>query len=58
MGNNAEVKVLRMGTICLKSNNGSKLVLNNVMHAPDVHLNLIFVGNHDDEGYVNTLGTG
>ncbi|KAF3650280.1 Eukaryotic translation initiation factor 3 subunit A [Capsicum annuum] len=56
MGNNNEVKVLFIGTICLESNNGSKLVLNNVKHAPDVRLNLISVGSLDDEGYVNTLG--
>ena len=58
MGNNDEVKVLDIGTIFLKSNNGSKLVLNNVKHAPDVRLNLIFVGSLDDEGYVNILGAG
>ena len=42
----------------MESNNGSKLVLNNVKHAPDVRLNLIFVGYLDDEGYVNRLGVG
>ena len=56
MGNNYEVKVLGTSTVCLESNNSSKLVLNNVKHAPDVRLNLIFVGSLDDEGYVNTLG--
>ena len=58
MGNNDEVKVLGIGTICLESNNGFKLVLNNVKHAPDVRLNLISVGSLDNEGYVNTLGAG
>ncbi|KAM3232525.1 hypothetical protein P3L10_017884 [Capsicum annuum] len=58
MGNNDEVKVLGIGMICLKSNSGSKLVLNNIKHAPDVCLNLISVGSLDDEGYVNTLGAG
>ncbi|KAM3266294.1 hypothetical protein P3L10_003288 [Capsicum annuum] len=53
--NNDEVKVLGIGTSCLESNNDSKLVLNNVKHAPDVRLNLISLGNLDDEGYVNTL---
>ena len=54
--NNHEVEVIGIGTVCLESNYGSKLVLNNVKHAPDVRLNLIFVGYLDDEGYVNTLG--
>ncbi|KAF3670456.1 putative acetylajmalan esterase-like [Capsicum annuum] len=58
MANNDKVKVLGISTIFLESNNGSKLVLNNVKHASDVRLNLIFVGNLDDEGYVNTLGAG
>ena len=58
MGNNHEVEVIGIGTVCLESNNGSKLVLNNVKHAPDVRLNLISVGYLDDEGYVNTLGVG
>ena len=58
MGNNHEVEVIGIGTVCLESNNGSKLVLNNVKHAPDVRLNLISVGYLDDEGYVNTLGAG
>lgn len=30
MSNNDEVEVLGFGTICLKSRNGSRLVLNNV----------------------------
>ena len=58
MGNNHEVEVIGIGTVCLESNNGSKLVLNNVKHAPDVRLNLISVGYLDDDGYVNTLGVG
>lgn len=56
MGNDNEVEVLGIGTVCLESSNGSRLVLNNVKHAPDVRLNLITVGYLDDEGYVNTLG--
>ncbi|KAH0717971.1 hypothetical protein KY285_014002 [Solanum tuberosum] len=58
MGKNYEVAVLSIRTVCLESNNGSKLVLNNVKHAPDVRLNLIYVRYLDDEGYVNTLGAG
>lgn len=58
VGNNDKVKVLGIGTIFLEINNGSKLVHNNVRQALDIHLNLIFEGNLDDEGYVNTLGAG
>ena len=58
MGNNHEVEVYGIGIVCLETNNGSKLVLNNVKHAPNVLLNLIFVGYLGDEGYVNTLGVG
>uniref|UniRef100_M0ZNZ1 Hypothetical retrotransposon n=1 Tax=Solanum tuberosum TaxID=4113 RepID=M0ZNZ1_SOLTU len=58
MGNNHEVAVLGIETVCLESNNGSKLVLNNVKHTSDVRLNLISVGYLVDEGYVNTLGAG
>ena len=58
VGNNHEVEVYGIGIVCLKTNNGSKLVLNNVKHAPNVLLNLIFVGYLDYEGYVNTLGVG
>lgn len=57
MGNNHEVVILGIETICLETNNGYKLVLNYVRHAPDVCLNLIYVG-YDDEGYVNILGAG
>ena len=50
MGNNHEVEVISIWKVCLECNNGSKLVLNNVKHAPDVRLNLISVGYLDDEG--------
>ena len=33
MSTNHEVEVIGIGTVCLESNNGSKLVLNNVKHA-------------------------
>lgn len=54
MGNEIVSKVDGIGTINLKTSIGSKLVLNNVKHAPDVHLNLISVGVLDDEGYAST----
>lgn len=58
MGNASEVKVFGVGTVCLKTNNGSTLVLKDVKHAPDFPFNLISAGRLDDEGYHNTLFNG
>ena len=58
MGNSGEVKVFGVVTICLKINTGSTLVLNNINHAPDILLNLIFVGQLDDDVYHNDLCNG
>ena len=58
MGNVGEVKVFGVGTVCLKTNSGSKLVLQNVKHDPDIPLNLISVGQLDDDGYHNDLCNG
>ena len=38
MGNETISRVVGIGRICLKTSVGTKLVLNNVKHAPDVHL--------------------
>ena len=53
MDNAGEVKVFGVGTVCLKTNTSSTLVLQNVKHAPDIPLNMIFVGQLDDDGYHN-----
>ena len=45
-----------IGTICLEISVETKLVLNNVKHAPKVHLHLISIGVLDDEGFVSTNG--
>ncbi|PHT50737.1 hypothetical protein CQW23_10484 [Capsicum baccatum] len=58
IGNETVFKVVGISTICLKTSTGSKLVLNNVKHAPDVHLHLISIGVLDDERYVSTNGGG
>nr|XP_009780580.1 PREDICTED: uncharacterized protein LOC104229622 [Nicotiana sylvestris] len=55
MGNASEVKVFGVDTVCLKTNNGSMLVLQDVKHAPDFPFNLISAGRLDDEGYHNAL---
>ena len=55
MGNAGEVKVFGVGTVCLKTNIGSTLVLQNVKHTPDIPINLISVGQLNDDGYHNDL---
>ena len=58
MGNAGEVKVFGVGTVCLKTNTDSMLVLQNIKYAPDIPLNLISVGQLDDDGYHNDLCNG
>ena len=58
MGSETVSRVIGIATICLKTSVRTKLVLNNVKHAPDVRLHLIFVGVLNDEGYVSTNGVG
>nr|XP_016495915.1 PREDICTED: uncharacterized protein LOC107814925 [Nicotiana tabacum] len=58
MGNASEVKVFGVGTVCLKTNNSSMLVLQDVKHAPDFPFNLISAGRLNDEGYHNALFNG
>lgn len=38
MGNNDEVEVFGIGTVSLEYNNCSRLILNNVRHAPNTYL--------------------
>ncbi|KAK8540125.1 hypothetical protein V6N12_046417 [Hibiscus sabdariffa] len=40
-----------MGDVSLVSNNGIKVILKDVRHAPDIRLNLISAGRLDDEGF-------
>lgn len=48
MGNDTVSRVVSIGTICLETSVGTKLVVNNVKHAYDVLLHLIFVVVFDD----------
>jgi len=56
MGNNDTSKVVGIGTVCLKTNNETKLILKNVRHAPDIQLHLISASILNDDGYFNTFG--
>ncbi|KAA0032307.1 Retrovirus-related Pol polyprotein from transposon TNT 1-94 [Cucumis melo var. makuwa] len=39
----------------LKNRNGSRMILKNVKHIPDIHMNLISTSKLDDEGFYNTF---
>lgn len=58
MGNDGKVKVFGFGAVCLKTNIGTMLVLQNVKHAPYIPLNLISVGQLNDDDYHNDLFNG
>ena len=58
MGNEDSSKVAGKGDVCLETENGTRLVLKDVRHIPDMRLNLISVGKLDDEGYYNTFYNG
>ena len=53
MGNSGASKIVGIGDICLESSIGNKLVLKDIMHVPDIRLNLISTGRLDDEGFTN-----
>ena len=44
-----------IGDICLETSFGNKLVLKDVRHFPNIHLNLISTGRLDDEGFKNSF---
>ena len=58
MGNENVSRVVGICITFLETSVGTKLVLNNVKHAPDVCLHLIPVGVFDDKVYVSTNGAG
>ncbi|EXB94048.1 Adenylyl-sulfate kinase [Morus notabilis] len=56
MENIGASKIVGIGDICLETNLGSKLVLKDVRHVPDIRLNLISTGRLDDEGFTSYFG--
>ena len=56
MGNNGTSKIVGIGDICLETSIGSKLILKDVRHVPDIRLNLISTGRLDDEGFTHYFG--
>ncbi|VVA98474.1 unnamed protein product [Arabis nemorensis] len=58
MGNQGRSKIVGKGDVILTSNTGSKIILKDVRHVPDMHLNLISTGKLDDAGLGNHFGEG
>lgn len=58
MGNQVTSKIVGIGEISLITDTGCKLVLKEVRHVPDMHLNLISAGKLDDAGLVSHFGDG
>lgn len=58
MGNDGLAEVVGVGDVCLEVSNGTRLVLRDVRHVPDIRLNLISTGKLDDEGFCNTFDNG
>ena len=55
MGNNGKSKVIGIGTVCLGTSTGAKLILKNVWHALNVRLHMISTSVLNDDGYFNTF---
>ncbi|VFQ75020.1 unnamed protein product [Cuscuta campestris] len=51
-------KIVGMGTVCLKTNTGCRLILRDVRHVPEFRFSLISAGGLDGDGYVSRLGEG
>ena len=58
MGNDAMAQVAGIGDVCLETSLGTRLVLKDVKHVPDIRMNLISTGRLDDEGYFSLHGGG
>ena len=52
-GNSGVSKIVAIGDIFLETNIGSKILLKDVRHIPNIRINLISTGKLDDEGYCN-----
>jgi hypothetical protein len=48
MGNSGSLTIVGKGTICIETNKGCILVLDDVRHVPDIWFNLLSVGKLDD----------
>jgi len=58
MRNNGLTQAVGISDVRLETSNGTRLVLNNAKHIPNIHLNLISTSKLDDEGYCSTFSNG
>ncbi|PKI67027.1 hypothetical protein CRG98_012565 [Punica granatum] len=58
MGNGQSCKIVSIGDICLETKLCCKLLLKKVRHVLEIRLNLISIGQLDDEGYSNEFSSG
>ncbi|WVY90442.1 hypothetical protein V8G54_035956 [Vigna mungo] len=58
MGNHVTSKIVGIGEVTLTTENGTRLVLKEVRHVPEMRLNLISVGKLDDAGMNNQFSDG
>jgi len=56
VGNKVSSKIIGICDINMTINIGRKLVLKDVRHVPNMHLNLILVGKLDDANLINHFG--
>ena len=57
MGNDTMTQVAGISDICLETSLGTRLVLKDVKHVPDIGMNLISTGRLYDEGYLSLHGS-
>ena len=53
IGNEGASKIEGTGDSCLETSIGCKLLLKDVRHVSNIHLNLTFTGKFDDDSYTN-----
>ena len=58
MGDSGECKITGIGSVCLTTSTGCRLILKDVRHVPDIRLNLISIGKLDEEGYSGSFQNG
>ena len=58
MGNDGMASVIGMRDVCLKTSNGTRLVLKGVKLVSNIRLNLISARRLDDEGFCSTFSDG
>ena len=58
MGNSSYLKIVGIGDVCIKTNVGCTLILNDVRHVLDLRMNVLSTLALDQAGYSNHLGNG